>query len=75
MFLCLHALYAYFFLTDTFSFVASFHLSNDLVGRICLNTWEAFISTDHQSWGPARTYGEQKITKLRTAQCWFQQSV
>ena len=42
------------FLTDTFSSAASFHLSNDLVGCIYLNTWKLFISTDHQSWVPAQ---------------------
>lgn len=63
------------FLTDTFSSVASFHLSNDLLECIYLNIWKVFISTDHQSWVPAHMYREQKITKLRIAWYWFQQSV
>lgn len=56
-------------LTDTFSSVASFQVSNDLVGWIYLNICQVFISTDHQSWVPAQT------TELGIAWRWFQQSV
>lgn len=67
MFLCFQTLHTYFFLTDTFSSVASFYLSNDLVGCIYLSNGEVFISTDHQSWVPAHADGEQTVTKLRPA--------
>lgn len=64
MFLCFACMIHLLVLTDTFSSVASFQVSNGLVGWIYLNICQVFISTDHQSWAPCSNHWAQNCLTL-----------